>query len=138
MRMTLQNSAPSYALTILEQHLDTFGHVNNAAYLTIFEQARWELITQRGYGLEKIRETGLGPVILELTLRFKRELTLRQNVVIKTEVPSYEGKVGVMKQVIEDEKGQVCADLELKFGLFDTTARKLVKPTPDWLRAMGR
>jgi thioesterase III len=29
------------AILIREEHLDTFGHVNNARYLEIFGQARW-------------------------------------------------------------------------------------------------
>ena len=40
-----------YQLVIREQHLDTFGHVNNAKYLEILEEARWDLITGNGYGL---------------------------------------------------------------------------------------
>ena len=38
-------SVHEYALVIREQHLDTFGHVNNAKYLEILEEARWDLIT---------------------------------------------------------------------------------------------
>ena len=34
---------------IKENHLDGFGHVNNAIYLQFFEEARWEMITQGGY-----------------------------------------------------------------------------------------
>lgn len=30
-----------YPVVIREHHLDTFGHVNNAAYLDILEEARW-------------------------------------------------------------------------------------------------
>ena len=44
----------SYPLIIKEMDLDTFGHVNNARYLTLFEDARWDLITKNGYGLKKI------------------------------------------------------------------------------------
>ena len=41
---------------VRETHLDTFGHMNHAKYLEIFEQARWELINEGGYGLKKIKE----------------------------------------------------------------------------------
>ncbi len=43
----------SYDVLILESHLDTFGHVNNAAYLTLFEESRWDFITKNGYGLKE-------------------------------------------------------------------------------------
>jgi acyl-CoA thioesterase FadM len=45
-----------YTVLIIERHLDTFGHVNNATYLDLFEAARWEWITSNGFGLERIRE----------------------------------------------------------------------------------
>jgi acyl-CoA thioester hydrolase len=56
---------PEIDVLIRESHLDTFGHVNNATYLSLFEQARWDLIEAGGYGLRVIRQTGLGPVVLE-------------------------------------------------------------------------
>ena len=130
-------SMQEYPLMIREKHLDTFGHVNNAVYLEILEEARWEFITAAGYGIPKIRETGLGPTILEINLRFLRELKLRDHVMIKTELESYSGKVAVLKQWIENAQGQRCCEAEFKIGLFDVNQRKLVPPTSEWLRALG-
>jgi thioesterase-3 len=126
-----------YALTIREGHLDTFGHVNNAVYLELFEEARWELITRGGYGMAKIRETGLGPTLLEAQLRFLKELRLRDEIVIKTQTVSYAGKIAVIRQWIENSEGARCCEAEFKIGLFDVRQRKLVLPTPEWLRAVG-
>jgi acyl-CoA thioester hydrolase len=47
----------TYPLTIKETYLDTFGHVNNAMYLALLEEARWDLITTNGYGLKIIQVT---------------------------------------------------------------------------------
>ena len=126
-----------YALLIQERHLDTFGHVNNAAYLEIFEEARWDLIDRNGYGLPAIRETGLGPVIVEVRLQFKRELRLRERIVVRSRCLGYKGKIGRMEQVISLEGGAVAARGEFTFGLFDLGGRKLVAPTLRWLRAIG-
>ena len=79
-----------YPIVIREHHLDSFGHVNNATYLELLEEARWESITERGYGFEKIRETGQGPTILEIHLLFTQELRLRESVVIHTQLITYE------------------------------------------------
>ena len=43
--LSMINPIYEYEKTILEQHLDTFGHVNNAAYLVLYEEARWDFIT---------------------------------------------------------------------------------------------
>ena len=64
------NTIFSYPIYIKESYLDTFGHVNNATYLTLLEEARWDLLNKNSYGLKKIQETGLGPTILEIKLSF--------------------------------------------------------------------
>jgi thioesterase-3 len=127
----------TYHLMIRESHLDTFGHVNNAVYLQILEEARWDLITENGYGLDKVRATGLGPTILEVQLRFSKELKLRQKIKVETHLKSYEKKIAYLIQEIKNEANEICASATFTFGLFDTQARKLVLPTPDWLKAIG-
>ena len=56
-----ENPVFKYPVQIGESHLDTFGHVNNAKYLEIFEDARWELISKNGYGLEEVHRRKIGP-----------------------------------------------------------------------------
>jgi len=126
-----------YEVLILERHLDTFGHVNNAVYLDLFEAARWDLIDRNGYGLSEIQRRAQGPTILEINIRFQREIKNRQRITIKTWIEAYPGKVGKLKQQMVNEAGEVCCDATFSMGLFDLTARKLLKPTPEWLRAVG-
>jgi len=130
-------SVHEYPVGIHEQHLDVFGHVNNAMYLTLFEEARWDLITRGGYGLDEILRRKIGPVILEVTLKFQRELRNRQRIVIRSWTDSYTGKVAHLTQQMVDEQGQLCCEGQFLFGLFDLVARKLVAPTPEWLNAVG-
>lgn len=129
--------AHEYRLLILEKHIDTLGHVNNAAYLEILEEARWDLITRNGYGLDEVQRLGIGPVVLDVHLRFVRELRNRQGVTIRTWVESYSGKVGRLGQQVLDDAGELCCDAKLTIGLFDLTARKLVRPTAEWAKALG-
>jgi len=42
-----------------------------------------------------------------------------------------------MKQQMVNAAGDVCCDATFVFGLFDLAARKLIKPTPEWLHAIG-
>lgn len=133
----MTNQVHRYPLTILEVHLDTFGHVNNATYLQILEQARWDFIHDNGYGLDEIRRTGQGPTIVEINIRFKRELLHRSEVIIESFVESYASKVGTMVQRIVNNDGDLFCEARLSIGLFDTKARRLIAPTPAWLRAVG-
>ena len=121
-----------YAVLIIERHLDTFGHVNNATYLDLFEAARWEWITGNGFGLERIRELQQGPTVLEVTLRFNR-----QTIGIRTWLESYRGKVCTDLHEMRDEAGELCCEGHFLCGLFDLKARRLIAPTPEWLAAVG-
>ncbi|HTQ03403.1 MAG TPA: acyl-CoA thioesterase [Polyangiaceae bacterium] len=125
------------SVLIVERHLDTFGHVNNATYLELFEAARWDWITSHGFGLDRIRELQQGPTVLEVTLRFKREIKNRQRILIRTWVESYTGKVCVVLQDMRDEAGELCCDARFLCGLFDLKARRLLTPTAEWLAALG-
>jgi thioesterase III len=122
---------------VRETYLDTFGHMNHATYLQLFEQARWEFITERGYGLKKIMETQIGPTILEVKISYKRELRLREEVTVVSHCSEYKGKLGHVTQQMLNAKGEVAAEIELTVGLFDMKARKLITATPDWLHAVG-
>jgi thioesterase-3 len=126
----------TYPLIIREHHLDTFGHVNNATYLSILEEARWDLITQNGYGLPYIRETGLGPTILEINIKFMKKLRLREEIIIESQMISYEGKIGKLIQKIL-RNGETCCITEFTIALFSVKERKLVLPIPEWLKAVG-
>ena len=130
-------AAHDYRLLILEKHIDTFGHVNNAAYLEILEEARWDLITRNGYGLDEVQRRRIGPIVLEANLRFARELRNRQAVTIRSWLDSHSGKVGKFAQQVLDDAGDLCCDAMFTIGLFDLTARKLIRPTPEWVRALG-
>ena len=78
------NEIGVYPITVKESHLDTFGHINNATYLQILEEARWNLITERGFGLNYIQQIKQGPVILEVNIKFLKEIGLRENIKITT------------------------------------------------------
>ncbi len=126
-----------YPLVIREQHLDTFGHVNNAKYLEILEEARWDLVTRNGYGLEEVMRRRIGPTILEIDMKFQRELRNRQPITIRSWTESYVGKIAKFVQQILDGEGSLCCEALFTIGLFDLKARKLIVPTPEWLQAIG-
>jgi YbgC/YbaW family acyl-CoA thioester hydrolase len=133
----MADNVGTYKMLIRESHLDSYGHVNNATYLTLLEEARWEVITQNGYGYSEVHRTGQGPVILEVNLKFMKELRLREEITITTEVVEYSGKIGRLKQQMIKPDGSVASEAIFVFGLFDLKARKMIEATPAWKRALG-
>lgn len=127
-----------YEFIVREAHLDTFGHVNNAEYLRLFEEARWELITSRGYGLDRVKESGVGPVLLDVHLRFKREIKLRQKIKIETTAQMQSDKIyKIFQKMVDAETGSLHAEAEYTAGVFDTQKRKLIQAPDEWKAAIG-
>lgn len=124
-------------VTIGKEHLDIFGHVNNARYLDLYEEARWALISPRGFSAKEIMARQQGPVVLEVQVKYLRELVLGDKITITTEVVSYDGKIGRMEQKMVREDGKHASESLFVFGLMDLQARKLIQPTPEWKHAIG-
>ncbi|MDZ4676503.1 MAG: acyl-CoA thioesterase [Oligoflexia bacterium] len=135
--MKINPTVFEYPLTIREFHIDTLQHVNNATYLAIFEEARWELCTKNGWGLKEVHEKQKSPIILEINIRFKREVHCREKTIIKSRCIEYEGKTGKLEQILFKENGEEACSATIIFGFFDLKTRKLILPTPEWLKAIG-
>ena len=126
-----------HSVCIRESHLDTFGHVNNAVYLQLFEEARWEIVTAGGYGLKRVHELQIGPTLLDVHMRFRHEIVNREVIKIQTWVASVDGKKMTFRQVMINNRGEEACVADFLIGLFDLKKRKLIEPTADWKRAIG-
>jgi acyl-CoA thioester hydrolase len=123
-------------LEVRAYELDTQGHVTTAAYLQYADHARWKLLESAGIDLEELRRTGLGPVTLETTVRFLRELRLGHEVDVSCAFEWPGGRTGrVTQQLHRADDGRLVAELRSVGGLLDLTARTLVpEPGAVWRR----
>jgi YbgC/YbaW family acyl-CoA thioester hydrolase len=128
--------AHDYEVRIREKLLDAFGHVNNAQYMVLFEEARWEMITSRGYGLKEILDLNVGTVVLESTIRYQRELKNREKIIIRTSLLKSSRKIFVLGQSMIKESGEIASEAQFTVGCFDLKSRKLIQPTAAWLNAI--
>ncbi len=127
----------TYSVTIKESHLDTFGHVNNAVYLELFEEARWEVMTHNGYGLQKVMSLKKGPVILDINLQFLFEIHLRENILIETRIEAFKGKVSLILQTMVNDEGKIACQARFTHAFFDLERRRIIEPSDEWLSALG-
>ena len=102
--------------------------------------ARWALLVAAGIDLDEIRRSGVGPVTLETTVRFVRELRLGHEVDVSCEFDWPGGRTGgVTQQLTRAGDGSLVAELRSVGGLLDLTARKLVPdPGAVWRRLARR
>lgn len=122
-----------YKYLVTETMLDIMGHMNHARYLTVFEEARWQLCRDQGFTLEVMQKEGIGFVILDAYVRYQKEVKNRDELVIRTRFSGMETKIWNVEHEMQRADGTVLATGKLKAGLFDLKARKLLSPQPSWL-----
>jgi acyl-CoA thioester hydrolase len=122
----------SVRLGLRMSDLDRNGHVTTAAYLQFADHARWKLLEAAGIDLDALAEAGLGPVTLETTVRFRRELRMGPahdgtdvDVTCRFGWPG--GRTGTVEQELRRaEDGGLAAEVRSVGGLLDLRRRKLV------------
>ncbi|MET7645200.1 thioesterase family protein [Streptomyces sp. NPDC005426] len=116
-------------VTVRGYELDTQGHLNQAVYLQYAEHARWELLRAAGLPQEKLLADGVGPVALEATIKFRKELRGGERVRVSCRFDYGQGKTFTVAQQILKEDGTVAAEITGVAGVLDLTTRRLV-PDP--------
>jgi acyl-CoA thioester hydrolase len=117
--------------------LDTQGHLNQAVYLQYAEHTRWEMLRAAGIPGDKLRESGVGPVQLEFTIRFKRELRGGDEIDVSCAFIFGDRKVFQVRQEFRKMDGTLAAELNGAVGLLDLTERRLITDPVGRLRALA-
>lgn len=127
----------TYRTTTTADQVDVMGHLNNAAYLAIFEAARWAVLTETGVRWEELTRLGVGPVILDVALRFRREVGAGQALVVETTYEPRSPRRFTVQQRMLDPEGGVRATATLSSGFLHVASRRLVDAPPELLAALG-
>ena len=126
-----------YIFKVTDDLLDDYGHVNNARYLDLYERARWDILEKSGLGREAVRKMKIGPVIIEVNVRFSRELLPGEKIKVITSSRKKNDLVFYFEQKMINEKGEIASKALFTTSLFDIEKRKMIKADDIWLKAMG-
>ena len=61
---------PTVDCTVYPYECDAFGHLNEAAFLALFERARWESLA-RGPGMDVFRRSGVWPAVRKAIIEYR-------------------------------------------------------------------
>jgi len=118
--------------------LDTQGHLNWAEYFHYAEHARWELLAAAGIGQNALLATGIGPIVLDTQIRFKRELRGGDEVDVSCAFSWGGGRVTYqIIQVFTRADGAPVAKLTSKTGLLHLRERHLIADPAKHLRDLA-
>lgn len=135
--MKEKSEVHEYRLQIQEKDIDLLGHVNNATYFQLLEEARWAMITPLGWGREDVLKKQVSPIVLDARIRFKRELLKGENVLIRTWCHGAQGKTCQVGQSVLKPNHKEACEASFTMGLMDLKTRKLIQPPENWWRAVG-
>ncbi|MHC1558655.1 acyl-CoA thioesterase [Actinomycetospora sp. C-140] len=115
----------STTVTVRGYECDANGHVNHAVYHQYGEHGRTEILRALGVDIADLTAAGIGPIILETTVRFLAELRAGDEVEITLDLRFGEGKT--FRMDTELRRGDVvAATITGVMGLLDHTTRRLV------------
>ncbi|MFV8186690.1 acyl-CoA thioesterase [Streptomyces sp. AF1B] len=116
----------SVPVTVRGYETDVQGHLNQAVYLNYAEHARWSLLRAAGIGQAELVARGVGPVALETTIRYRRELLAGDEVEVSCAFLWGEGKTFRLEQTIRKADGTIAAEITAVGGLMDLKERRLL------------
>jgi thioesterase-3 len=105
-------------------HCDFYGHVNNARYLELLEEARWQFL-EDGLDLAYWKQRNMGFVVASVTINYRRPAGLGAVLDITSEMARLGGKSGIIRQeVTSAETGKIVADADVTFVVIDLKTGK--------------
>lgn len=108
--------------------LDPYDHVNHTNYFSYFETARIELLTERGWGLDLMKEQGWQLVVVEAHARFLAAARYGEELVIHTWVEAI-GRVKSTWQQTMTRDGEEIARLTIAAAFTDLAGKPRRIPT---------
>ncbi|MET8243836.1 acyl-CoA thioesterase [Streptomyces sp. NPDC005202] len=126
----------SVRVTVRGYETDVQGHLNQAVYLNYAEHARWSLLQAAGISQARLMSKGVGPVALETTIRYQRELLAGDEVDVTCGFEWGGGKTFRIRQTIRKTDGTVAAEITAVGGLLDLKARKLVAHPQEYFKEL--
>ncbi|MDQ0948664.1 acyl-CoA thioester hydrolase [Streptomyces phaeochromogenes] len=127
----------SVPVTVRGYETDVQGHLNQAVYVNYAEHARWSLLQAAGISQAGLAAKGVGPVSLEMTVRYRQELRAGDEVEVTCDFIWGEGKTFRIEQTIRKTDGTVAAEITAVGGVMDLKERKLVVDPKDYFRALA-
>jgi acyl-CoA thioester hydrolase len=136
---TATTSRPFTArFTVRTYELDRNGHLNGSVYVQWADHARWECACAAGVSVDDLIGSGVGPVNLETTVRFHRELRAGAEVEVSCAFEWSDGKTMRVLQEFRTTDGTLVAELVSVGGLLDLRERRLVSDPRECWRGLAR
>nr|WP_324292871.1 thioesterase family protein [uncultured Desulfobacter sp.] len=106
-------------------HTDLYQHVNNARYLELLEEARWQIL-ETYTDLESFMKKGFLFFVVNINISYKSQARVNDLIRIRSGMRKIGHKSAVVRQKVHNlTTGQVCVDADITFVVSDAKGRAL-------------
>ena len=97
-----------YKRKIFGYESDIYGHLNNAIYLHIYEEARSDALDQMGMSIQKLNEKNIGIFLINLELEFIKAIQMGEIITVSSYIIESTRLRATWKQEIFNSKNELC------------------------------
>jgi acyl-CoA thioester hydrolase len=116
--------------------IDANRHVNNAAYIDVAGDMRYQFFAENGFPPERFEQLGMGIVYTKITTQFLREVLLGETVTVTFALAGLSPR-GVRWKVHHDflkSNGKKAVSMDMEGTILDLATRKPIQPDEELMR----
>ncbi|MCD4651561.1 MAG: acyl-CoA thioesterase [Candidatus Cloacimonetes bacterium] len=115
---------------------DVYGHLNNANYMHLYEEARANVLMEIGYPISKLLEMQIEIYIIDFHLRYIKPVLLEEVISIETTITMMNRLHWTWQQQMKNSANEVCntAVLSGVFGYKGKPKRIPIKVVDEFMK----
>jgi YbgC/YbaW family acyl-CoA thioester hydrolase len=119
---------PPVEITVYPYECDAYGHLNEAAYLTVFERARWEALA-RGPGADLFKRHGVWPAVRSAAIEFLKPAFPGDVLSVDLRLESLgRTSLAMAQSAVRVGDGSVLAEAKFTFVMVDPAGKPVAVP----------
>ena len=103
-----------YKRKIFGYECDIYGHLINANYLHLYEEARADALEQMNIPIRKLTDIGFHIYLTNIEINFIKGLPLESTITIKSRIDSMNRLTSIWIQEIYNSSGDLCSVANVK------------------------
>ncbi|MEM9165375.1 MAG: thioesterase family protein [Cyanobacteria bacterium P01_F01_bin.4] len=125
----------TYRVRVQPHHTDYGGVVWHGTYIQWMETARVDCLRETGINFEELVSLGYDLPVVDLSVRYRRPLTLGMTASVKTRLAPIKGVRLNWLYEIEADPGHLCLTGQVSLVPVDVAKRQIVRRLPSTLAA---
>ncbi len=118
-----------YNRKIYGYECDIYGHLNNANYLHIYEEARAELLQELGMSISDFNEHNISIYLTRIEMQFVKSITLEETIKVQSDISQTTRLRSIWVQEMYNANNELCNKATVE-GVFVSDGKPIRLPRP--------